>query len=76
MPKKIEWKRKIDQIELNDWRMKIICKDGTVYIGKSIGNCLGTDKNGEDVDGVRFKTDSGQRIDFIEDDIEKVEFLE
>lgn len=76
MPFFPKWNRKIDQIELSDKRMKVTCKDGTEYIGKSIGDCQGTDADGEDVDGVRFETDKGIEYDFIEDEIEKVEFLD
>lgn len=72
----IDWKRNIDLIELSDKRVKVYCKNGNVYTGRGIGDCQGTDENGEDVDGVRFETDSGFEIDFIEDDIEKIEFLD
>lgn len=74
--KTVEWNRKIDIIYLNNGKMKIICKDNTEYIGTCIGTCLGTDKNGEDVDGVRFETESGTEIDLIDDDIDKIEFLD
>lgn len=73
--KDVEWNRKIDIIYLHEGKMKIICKDNTEYIGICIGDCLGTDKNGEDVDGIRFELDSGEEIDFIDDDIKSVEFL-
>lgn len=43
MPFFKEWNRKIDQIELSNKRTKVTCKDGTQYIGKSIGDCQGTD---------------------------------
>ena len=76
MPFFKEWNRKIDQIELSDKRMKVTCKDGTEYIGKSIGDCPGPDADGEYFDGVRFETDEGIEYDFIEDDIEKIEFLD
>jgi hypothetical protein len=71
-----EFNTKIDQIEMYDGKMKIICLDGDILIGKCIGNCLGTDESGEDVDGVRFLTDDGREEDLIEDDIKSVEFLD
>lgn len=76
MPFFPEWKRKIDQIELSDKRMTVTCKNGKQYTGRSIGDCQGTDANGEDVDGVRFETDDGKEYDFIEDEIEKIEFID
>lgn len=76
MPLNIEWKRNIDLIELNQKRVKVYCTDENTYIGKGIGDCLGTDKNGDDVDGVRFLTDGNFEVDFIEDNIEKIEFIE
>lgn len=74
--KNVEWNRKVDIVYLHEGRMKILCTDNTEYTGICIGDCLGTDKNGEDVDGVRFETDSGERIDFIDNDIERIEFLD
>ena len=74
--KKVEWNLKIDIVYLHEGKMKIICTDNTEYVGTCIGTCLGTDKNGEDVDGVRFETESGTEIDLIDDDIDKIEFLD
>lgn len=76
MPLKIEWNRKIDKIFLYDGKMTVTCKNGKKYTGRSIGDCQGTDADGEDVDGVRFETDDGKEYDFIEDEIEKIEFLD
>lgn len=70
------WQRNIDKIEFYEGRMKITCTDDTIYIGKSIGSCLGTDAKGEDVDGVRFRTDDGYGVDLIENDIKEIEFLD
>lgn len=74
--KNSKWDRKIDTIYMYDGRMKIICNDDTEYTGICIGDCLGTDKSGEDVDGIRFETDSGEEIDLIDDDIKTIEFLD
>lgn len=74
--KNAKWNRKIDIVYLYEGRMKILCTDNTEYIGICIGDCLGTDKNGEDVDGVRFETDLGEEIDLIDDNIERIEFLD
>lgn len=74
--KNIAWNRKIDIIYLHDGKMKVLCTDGNEYTGICIGDCLGTDADGEDVDGIRFMTDSGEEIDLIEDEILKVEFVD
>lgn len=76
MPFMKNWNRKIDKIELYSGRIKVICNNGDILIGKCIGNCLGTDSNGEDVDGVRFETQDGKEYDLIEADIEKIEYLD
>lgn len=70
------WTRKIDKIEFYKGRMKITCTDGDVLIGKSGASSLGTDANGEDVDGVIFDTDNDIGYVLIEDDIEKIEYLD
>lgn len=70
------WTRKIDKVFFYNGKMRITCTDGNILIGKSIGDCLGTDADGEDADGVRFETDNGKEYDLIEDDIEKIEYLD
>lgn len=70
------WTRKIDKIFFYKGRMKITFTDGETLIGKSAGSGLGTDANGEDVDGVIFDTDNGIGYVLIEDDIEKIEYLD
>lgn len=58
--------------ELNGFRIRIICKNGNVVLGRYIGDLLNTDN---DIDGIRLVTDSGKERDIIEDDIAAVEFL-
>ena len=70
------WTRKIDKIEFYEGRMRITCTYGDVITGRYIGSCLGTDADGEDVDGIRFETDNGKEYDLIEDEIEKIEYLD
>lgn len=56
--------------------MKVICNNGDTLIGKCIGNCLGTDSKGEDIDGVSFTTDDGKNYTLIEADIKQIEYLD
>lgn len=78
MPIPFAYNRKIDQLEGK--RAKVYTKINSVYKGKIFSGkggipCLGTDKNGDDIDGVTFTSDSGGGLIFIEDDIEKIEFI-
>ncbi len=66
----------VDRIVYYGGRMRVTLNNGEVLTGECIGDCLGTDENGEDVDGARFLPDGGDEIDLIEDDIECVEFLD
>lgn len=73
------YNRKIDQLE--NKRAKVYLKkdspyEGAVWIGNGEVLCLGTDANGEDVDGVIFNPDQGGGYILIEDDIEKIELLD
>lgn len=68
------YNRKIDLLEGR--KAKVFCANGETYIGFGNIPCLGSDKNGEDVDGILFTADDGKDIIFIEDDIEKIEFLD
>ena len=70
------WCRQIDKIEFYEGRMRVTCTNGNVYTGKSNGACLGTDANGEDVDGVSFTTDEGNGYTLIESDIKSIEYLD
>lgn len=70
------WQRNIDKVEFYKGRMKITCTDGDVLTGRSGPASLGTDANGEDVDGVIFDTDNGIGYVLIEDDIKEIEFLD
>lgn len=70
------WQRNIDKIEFYNGRIKVICNDGNILVGRYIGSCLGTDDNGEDVEGVRFETQDGKEYDLIEADIKQIEYLD
>lgn len=79
MPRSFIYCRKIDQLE--EKKAKVFTKSDSPYKGEMfLGNggipCLGTDKNGDDIDGVTFTPDNGGGIIFIEDDIEKLEFID
>ena len=76
MPFIKKWNRNIDKIELYGGSMKVICSNGAILIGECIGNCLGTDSKGEDVEGVRFETQDGKEYDLIEADIKQIEYLD
>lgn len=67
------WDRNIDLIEGK--RAKIYCANGKTYIGTGIGDCLATNDFGEDEDGLRFETDEGENLLFIESDIISFELL-
>lgn len=68
------YNRKIDLLEGR--KAKVYCLDGSIYEGFGNIPCQGNDKNDEDVDGILFTTVDGKDIIFIEDEIEKVEFLD
>lgn len=73
------YNRKIDQLERK--RAKVYTKKdspykGAILMGSGGVPCLGTDKNGNDIDGITFTPESGGGIIFIEDDIEKIEFID
>ena len=68
------WDRKIDLIEGR--RAKIQCADGKTYVGRGVGDCLATNDEGEDEDGVRFETDAGENLIFIESDIMSFELID
>ncbi len=70
------WQRNIDKIDFYEGRMRVTCKGRKILTGQSNGCGLGTDADGEDVDGVTFDTDEGIGYILIEDDIEKIEYLD
>ena len=77
MGKEPAWIRgNVDRIAYYEGRMRVALKGGKVLTGTSLGDCLGTDETGEDVDGARFLPDDGEELDLIETDIERVEFLD
>lgn len=68
------YKRKIDLLEGR--KAKVYCSNGGIYEGFGNIPCQGNDKNDEDVDGILFTTNDGKDVIFIEDEIEKIEFLD
>lgn len=66
----------IVQLEIDDRKSIVYCKDGTIYQGRCIGDCIVTNDDGEDEDGVRYQTDDGYEILLIDDDIESVKFID
>ncbi len=79
MPKPFMYNRMIDQLEGR--RAKVYFKEkspykGAIWTGTGGFSSPGTDENGEDVDGVTFDPDQGGGHILIEDDIEKIEFLD
>lgn len=76
MPLNIKWNRNIDKLEMTNKCARVYCKNGEIYQGKGLIACQGNDKNDEDVDGVLFELENGKDIILIEDEIEKIEFLD
>ena len=79
MPTPFIYNRKIDQLEGK--RAKVYTRTDSPYKGEIFSGsggipCLGTDKNGDDIDGVTFTPESGGGLIFIEDDIEEIEFID
>lgn len=66
----------IVQLEIDDRKSIVYCKDGAIYKGRCIGDCIVTNDDGEDEDGVRYQTDDGFEILLIDDDIESVKFID
>ena len=68
------WNRKIDLIE--DHKAKVVCKNGSTYVGYGAFPCCGEDENGEEVDAIKFDIDSGGSVVLTEDDICSYEILD
>jgi hypothetical protein len=66
----------IVQLEIDDRKSIVYCKDGAIYKGRCIGDCIVTNDDGEDEDGVRYQTNDGYEILLIDDDIESVKFID
>lgn len=66
----------IVQLEIDDRKSIVYCKDGTIYKGMCIGDRIVTKEDGEDEDGVRYQTDDGYKVLLIDDDIEYVKFID
>lgn len=64
----------IVQLEIDDRKSIVYCKDGAIYKGRCIGDCIVTNDDGED--GVRYQTNDGYEILLIDDDIESVKFID
>lgn len=66
----------IVQLEIDDRKSIIYCKDGTIYKGRCISDCIVTNDDGEDEDGIRYQDDDGTTVLLIDDDIESVKFID
>lgn len=66
----------IVQLEIDDRKSIVYCKDGAIYKGRCIGDCIVTNDDGEDEDGIRNQTNDGYEILLIDDDIESVKFID
>jgi hypothetical protein len=66
----------IVQLEIDDRKSIVYCKDGAIYKGRCIGDCIVTNDDGEDEDGVRYQDDDGTTVLLIDDDIESVKFID
>lgn len=66
----------IVQLEIDDRKSIVYCKDKTIYEGMCIGDCIVTNDKGEDEDGIRYQTNDGYEVLLIDDDIESVKFID
>lgn len=66
----------IVQLEIDDRKSIVYCKDGAIYKGRCIGDCIVTNDDGEDEDGIRYQTNDGYEILLIDDDIESIKFID
>lgn len=66
----------IVQLEIDDRKSIVYCKDGTIYKGRCIGDCIVKNDDGEDEDGIRYQTNDGYEILLIDDDVEFVKFID
>ena len=66
----------IVQLEIDERKSIVYCKDGAIYKGRCIGDCIVTNDDGEDEDGIRYQTNDGYEILLIDDDIESVKFID
>ena len=70
----MKWEmRKIDMLEFR--RAKVYCTDGQVYVGKGDCVCDASEGDGQDIEGILFRTDDGNYHTWTEDEIEKIELL-
>ena len=58
----------IVQLEIDDRKSIVYCKDGAIYKGRCIGDCIVTNDDGEDEDGTT--------VLLIDDDIKFVKFID
>lgn len=66
----------IVQLEIDDRKSIVYCKDGAIYKGRCIGDCIVTNDDGEDEDGIRYQDDDGTTVLLIDDDIKFVKFID
>lgn len=58
----------IVQLEIDDRK--------SIYKGRCISDCIVTNDDGEDEDGIRYQDDDGTTVLLIDDDIESVKFID
>ena len=63
-------------LEIDDRKSIVYCKDGAIYKGRCIGDCIVTNDDGEDEDGIRYQDDDGTTVLLIDDDIKFVKFID
>ena len=66
----------IVQLEIDDRKSIVYCKDGAIYKGRCIGDCIVTNDDFQAEDGIRYQTNDGYEILLIDDDIESVKFID
>ena len=66
----------IVQLEIDDRKSIVYCNYVAIYKGRCIGDCIVTNDDGEDEDGIRYQTNDGYEILLIDDDIESVKFID
>ena len=66
----------IVQLEIDDRKSIVYYKDGAIYKGRCIGDCIVTNDDGEDEDGIRYQDDDGTTVLLIDDDIKFVKFID
>ena len=71
----MKWKmRKIDLLEFQ--RATVFCTDGSVHTGTGDCVCDVSEGDGQELEAIRFRDDSGITYVWEETDIERIELLD